>query len=94
MATEKGRARYVRINPGKRTREMAAIARNRKFKANGQGDAEPGEKVTWFSGTAAAGRLKLYEKLEADDKAAPDAGNMAFIMAKETGKTAGARRGS
>jgi transposase len=85
---EKGR--YVGIDLGKRTREMAIATRNGKFKVNGQGDAEPEEKVTRFSGrTAAEGRLKLYEKLEAGDKAALEAGNMAFIMAKEMEKIAG-----
>jgi hypothetical protein len=85
MAVTKGR--YVGIDLGKHAWEMAIITRNGKFKVNGQGDAEPEEKVTRFSGAAAAeGRLKLYEKLEAGDKVALEAGNMAFIMAKELEK--------
>jgi transposase len=88
MVVQKGR--YARIDLGKRTWEMAIITRSRKFKANGQGDAEPEEKTTRFSGrTTAEGRLKLYEKLEAGDKAVLEAGNMAFIMAKEMEKIVG-----
>jgi hypothetical protein len=69
---------------------MAVITRNGKFKANEQGDTEPVEKTARFSGTTAAeGRLKLYEKLEAGDKAVLEAGNLAFIMAKEMEKIAG-----
>jgi hypothetical protein len=72
MAVQKGR--YAGIDLGKRTWEMAIITRNGKFKTNEQGDAEPEEKVTRFSGrTAAEGRLKLYEKLEARDKVALEA---------------------
>jgi transposase len=71
---------------------MAVVTRSGKFKTNEQGDAEPEEKVTRFSGrTAAEGRLKLYEKLKAGDKVALEAGNMAFIMAKEMEKIAGCR---
>ncbi|MDR1231674.1 MAG: hypothetical protein LBK61_09765, partial [Spirochaetaceae bacterium] len=70
---EKGR--YVGIDLGKRTWEMAVVTRSGKFKVNGQGDAEPEEKVTRFSGrTTAEGRLKLYEKLKAGDKVALEAG--------------------
>jgi hypothetical protein len=88
MVVEK--RRYAGIDLGKHTREMAIITRNGKFKANGQGDAEPEEKVAQFSGTTAAeGRLKRYKLLEAGDKAALEAGNMAFIMAKEMEKIAG-----
>jgi hypothetical protein len=88
MAVAKGR--YAGIDLGKRTWEMAIITRSGKFKVNRQGDAEPEEKVARFSGPAMAeGRLKLYEKLEAGDKAALEAGNMAFIMAKEMEKIAG-----
>jgi hypothetical protein len=58
MAVEKGR--YVGIDLGKHAWEMAVITRSGKFKVNGQGDAEPEEKVARFSGsTAAEGRLKL-----------------------------------
>jgi hypothetical protein len=71
---------------------MAVVTRSGKFKTNEQGDAEPEEKVTRFSGsTTAEGRLKLYKLLKAGDKAALEAGNMAFIMAKEMEKIAGCR---
>jgi hypothetical protein len=39
----------------------------------------------------AEGRVKLYEKPEAGDKVSLEAGNPAFIMAKEIGKAAGCR---
>ena len=43
-----------------------------------------GGKVTMSNGrTYAAGRQSLYKKLHPCDKAALEAGNMAFIMAKE-----------
>jgi hypothetical protein len=62
--------RYVGIDPGKRTREMAVISRSGKLKRNEQGDAEVEEKTKRYKGAAAAeGRLKLYEKLEAGDTA-------------------------
>jgi hypothetical protein len=48
-----------------------------------RGGAEVEEKTTRHQGTVAAeGRLKLYRKLEAGDKVALEAGNLAFIMAK------------
>jgi hypothetical protein len=88
MVVEKGR--YVGIDLGKRTWEMAIITRSGKFKTNEQGDAEPEEKTTRYSGrTTAEGRLQLYGKLEAGDKVALEAGNLAFIMAKELGKVVG-----
>jgi transposase len=63
---------------------MAIITRTGKFTTNAQGDQEPEEKTVLFNGvTTAEGRLKLYEKLGAGDKVALEAGNMAFIMAKE-----------
>jgi hypothetical protein len=65
---------------------MAVITRTGKLRSDGG----PVEKATRFHGrTAAEGRLRLYSKLEAGDKAALEAGNPAFIMAKEIGKTAG-----
>jgi hypothetical protein len=88
MSVAKGR--YAGIDLGKRTREMAVITRNGKFKVNAQGDAELEEKTARYSGPATAeGRLKRYKLLEAGDKAALEAGNMAFIMAKEMEKIAG-----
>ena len=88
MVVEQGR--YVGIDLGKRTWETAIITRSGKFKTNAQGDAEAEEKTTRHQGTTAAeGRLKLYGKLEAGDKVALEAGNPAFIMAKELEKAAG-----
>jgi predicted NBD/HSP70 family sugar kinase len=62
MVVQKGR--YVGIDLGKKTWEMALITRSGKFRKNEQGDAEPEEKVTRYHGaTAAEGRVKLYGKL-------------------------------
>jgi transposase len=84
MIVEKGR--YAGIDLGKRTWEMAVITRTGKLRKDGG----PVEKVMRFHGrTTAEGRLRLYSKLEAGDKVAFEAGNLAFIMAKEIGKTAG-----
>jgi transposase len=88
MVVEKGR--YVGIDLSKRTWEMAVITRSGKFKTNEQGDAEPEEKTARYHGvTTAEGRIKLYKLLEAGDKVALEAGNLAFIMAKELGKAVG-----
>jgi transposase len=90
MVVEKGR--YVGIDLGKRTWEMAIVTRTGKFKVNAQGDMEPEEKTAFFKGTTSAeGRVKLYGKLEAGDKVALEAGNLAFIMTKELEKAAGCR---
>jgi hypothetical protein len=71
---------------GKRTRETAVIARTGKA----LGDLEPCgnrlEKTVFYQGkTPPEGRLKLYGKLKAGDKACLEAGNPAFIVAKEAG---------
>jgi transposase len=88
MVVEQGR--YVGIDLGKRTWEMAIITRTGKFKTTAEGDKEPEEKTVFFKGaTTAEGRLKLYEKLEAGDKVSLEAGNLAFIMAKELEKGVG-----
>ena len=88
MVVEQGR--YVGIDLSKRTWEMAIITRTGKVRINGQGDAEAEEKTTRYKGTTTAeGRVKLYGKLEAGDKVALEAGNLAFIMAKEMGKAVG-----
>ncbi|MDR1248250.1 MAG: IS110 family transposase [Treponema sp.] len=88
MVVEKGR--YVGIDLGKRTWEMAVITRSGKFKVNEQGDAEPEEKTARYHGTTTAeGRVKLYGKLEAGDKVVLEAGNLAFILAKELEKAVG-----
>jgi transposase len=76
--------RYVGIDLGKRKWEMAIVTRTGKVVKNAQGDLEPEEKTKLYKGvTTAEGRMKLYEKLEAGDKVAIEAGNLAFIVAKE-----------
>jgi transposase len=88
MVVEHGR--YVGIDLSKRTWEMVIITRSGKFKTNEQGDREPEEKTTRYKGsTAAEGRVKLYGKLEVGDKVVLEAGNLAFIMAKELEKVVG-----
>ena len=71
MKEEKKEAkRFVGIDIGKRTYQMAIVG------ANG--------KVTVSNGrTTVEGRQKLYQKLTAQDKVALEAGNLSFIMAKE-----------
>ena len=62
--------RYVGLDLGKRTYAMAVIGKTGK--------------VTHSNGrTSMEGRTGLYKKLEATDKVAIEAGNLAFIMAKE-----------
>jgi transposase len=70
--------RYVGIDLGKRTYTMAVVGKNGK--------------VTMSNGkTTAEGRQGLYRKLEGSDKVALEAGNLAFIMAKEIEAVAGCR---
>jgi transposase len=67
---EKKTARFVGIDLGKRTYEMAIVGK--------------GGKVSMSNGkTFAAARQSLYKKLKQSDKVALEAGNMAFIIAKE-----------
>ena len=67
---KKGVPRYVGIDLGKRTYEMAIVGK--------------GGKATMSNGkTFEAGRQSLYKKLRATDIVGLEAGNMAFIMAKE-----------
>jgi transposase len=88
MIVEQGR--YVGIDLGKQTWEMAIITRSGKFKTNERGDKEAEEKTKFYRGvTSAEGRVKLYGKLEAGDKVCLEAGNLAFIMAKELEKAVG-----
>jgi len=62
--------RYVGIDLGKRTYQMAIVVKDGK--------------VTMRNGrTTVEGRQKLYQKLKAGDTVAIEAGNLAFIMAKE-----------
>ena len=70
--------RHVGIDLGKRTYEVAIVGK--------------GGKVTLSNGkTTALGRQALYKKLSVHDKVAVEAGNMAFIMAKELEKFVGCR---
>jgi transposase len=67
---KKAETRYVGIALGKRTYEVAIVGK--------------GGKVALSNGkTFIAGRQGLYKKLRVNDKVALEAGNMAFIMAKE-----------
>jgi len=70
--------RCVGIDLGKRTYEVAIVGKDGKVtKSNGK--------------TYVDGRQKLYKKLLPGDKVALEAGNMAFIMAKEIEKAVGCR---
>jgi transposase len=74
MKSEK--RRYVGIDLGKRTYTMAVIGKSGKAShSNGRTDGE--------------GRAALYRKLEKSDKVALEAGNLAFMMAKEIMEQAG-----
>ena len=67
---KKGLTRFVGIDLGKRTYEMAIVGK--------------GGKVTMSNGkTYETGRQSLYKKLRVTDIVSLEAGNMAFIMAKE-----------
>ena len=62
--------RYVGIDVGKRTYEVAIVGKQGKVeKSNGK--------------TTVEGRRALYKRLRVEDKVALEAGNMAFIIAKE-----------
>ena len=75
---KKPAARFVGIDLGKRTYEAVIVGESGKVtKSNGK--------------TTVAGRQWLYKKLRAGDKVALEAGNMAFIMAKEIEAAAGCR---
>jgi len=64
------KTRYVGIDLGKRTYEMAIVGK--------------GGKVSMSNGkTFPAARQALYKKLQPNDKVALEAGNLAFIIAKE-----------
>jgi len=62
-------ARYVGIDLGKRTYEAAFVSSGAVTRSNGR--------------TCSAGRRTLYSRLKPTDKVALEAGNMAFIIAKE-----------
>jgi transposase len=65
-----GKRRFIGIDLGKRTYEMAVIGMN--------GKVTPNKGLT-----STEGRQGLYRKLEATDRVALEAGNLAFEMAKE-----------
>ncbi|MDR0497423.1 MAG: IS110 family transposase [Treponema sp.] len=68
--------RYVGIDLGKREYTMAIIGKNGKMSIH-QGK------------TGIHGRQTMYKKLEKTDKVAMEAGNLAFIMAREIQERAG-----
>ena len=61
--------RYVGIDLGKRTYEVAIVEKGKVKISNGK--------------TCVAGRQALYKKLRSVDKVALEAGNLSFIIAKE-----------
>jgi transposase len=73
---EEEKRRYVGIDLGKREYTMAIIDRKRKMRIH-QGKTDD------------HGRQALYRLLEKDDKVALEAGNLAFIMAREIQERAG-----
>ena len=78
MKAEKVREpRYVGIDLGKRTYEVAIVGKGGVKISNGK--------------TCVAGRQSLYKKLRAQDKVALEAGNLAFIIAKEIEAAVGCR---
>jgi len=78
MKERKTETRFVGIDLGKRTYEVAIVGK--------------GGKVTMSNGrTFVAGRQSLYKKLRLGDKVALEAGNMAFMMAKEIEASVGCR---
>ncbi|GHV17356.1 IS110 family transposase [Spirochaetia bacterium] len=82
--------RYVGIDLGKRTWVMMMVKRTGKLVKNARGEEEPEEKLGKCQGkTTAEGRAKLYQKLKSGDKVALEAGNLAFIMAKELEQAVG-----
>jgi transposase len=88
MRSEK--RRYVGIDLGKRTWVMMMVTRTGKLVKNAHGEEEPEETVGQYQGkTSAEGRAKLYQKLKGTDKVALEAGNLAFILAKEMEKAVG-----
>jgi len=78
MKAEKKVTRFVGIDLGKRTYEMAIVG--------------TGGKVTRSNGkTTVAGRQALCKKLRPHDKVALEAGNLAFMLAKEIEAAVGCR---
>jgi transposase len=87
---EAAKRRFVGIDLGKRTWTMAIITRTGKTVKNEWGEEESEEKTVFYEGkTTTEGRIQLYGKLLAGDKIALEAGNLAFILAKEIEKAVG-----
>jgi transposase len=87
---EESKRRFIGIDLGKRTWTTAKVWRTGKLVKNEQGEEEPEEGQGFTNGlTTIAGRQKLYKQLKAGDKAALEAGNLAFLMAKEIGREVG-----
>ena len=76
-AEKKTATRYVGIDLGKRTYEVAIVGKSGVTKSNGK--------------THVAGRQGLYKKLRPSDTVALEAGSFAFIMAKEMEAAVGCR---
>jgi transposase len=84
---EAAKRRFVGIDLGKLSWTMAIITRTGKAVENEAGEAEAEERTVFFTGkTTVDGRLALYGRLKEGDKIALEAGNLAFIMAKEIEK--------
>ncbi|MDR2476170.1 MAG: hypothetical protein LBD18_00080, partial [Treponema sp.] len=73
---EQRKRRYVGIDLGKREYTMAIIGMNGKISIH-------------TGKTSIQGRQALYKRLEAGDKVALEAGNVAFIIAWEIGERVG-----
>jgi len=73
---EETKRRYVGIDLGKREYTMAVIGKN-------------GKMTIHHGKTSDQGRQALYRQLEKTDKVALEAGNLAFIMAREIMERAG-----
>jgi len=69
--------RFVGIDLGKRTYEAAIVEKGCVKKSNGK--------------TCVSGRQSLYKRLKPNDKVALEAGNLAFIIAKELEAAVGCR---
>ena len=74
-AEKKTATRYVGIDLGKRTYEVTIVGKSGVTKSNGK--------------THVAGRQALYKKLRPNDKVGLEAGNLAFIIAKELAAAVG-----
>jgi len=73
---QREKRRYVGIDLGKREYTMAILGKNKKMSIH-------------KGKTSIQGRKVLYTLLERDDKVALEAGNLAFIVAREIGQQVG-----